>query len=97
MDKRYRDHQGKARKWIDTRYSKPFRVRRSLAIMMVGAISAQTISAVQIIQSEKATTKAQKASKAFAIADLIVTAEINKSKLMMNAMAARAPALSAKA
>ena len=82
MNKRFRDHQGKARKWINTRYAKPYKVRRATAMMMAGCMSAQTINAVQTIQSVKAITKAQKLSKAFAIAQVILDNAISQSKLI---------------
>jgi pyocin large subunit-like protein len=82
MNKQYRDYQGNARKWIDRRYSKPYKARRAASMMMAGGMSAQTISAVQTIQSVKAITKAQKLSKAFAIAEIITNDATNKNKLI---------------
>lgn len=71
MHKRYKDQQGKAVKWINTRYAKPFILRAAVKRACLLPVIAAGIGQLNVIRSIRASTAMDRAKKAIAIARVI--------------------------
>lgn len=76
MNKRYKKH-GKAIRWIDSRFSRPFKARKSIVNAMAAQVAMQSALRIRIInQARFATAGIGKAEKAVAIARALIDGQV---------------------
>ncbi len=82
MKSSQRSNNGKAIKWIDTRFALPSIRRSFLLRMQMSGLSMQAAQAVEVISCAPAHSPEQKARKAIAIAEVIINNNIAQIKLI---------------